>query len=277
MAERRATRDVDHDAEEQGAPLLSESLQKEREKLKVKEWSRRLQAAEAKQLLPSERYRGIDDEVHAAKARRDELDAQHEKAHANNMLMTAKRSPVDLHDKRVYLASDLPEQACTQMRHIITTHSMEITCRMDAHYLVERSIANPGKRSTWAAVLLGACIVDTSFMAQHGAGGTCTKYVRAVGVKRHVWISTQCEQQNPTIVGMIKEAAGRAVSKWKLLENEAQFLRMELNGRRPVAVVAMEEITGATHLDDALQQTQVFYPFPRDDDGSTCGTYSCVI
>ena len=197
-------------------------------------------------------------------------------------LMTAKRSSVDLHDKRVYLASDLPEQASTQMRTICTKHSMEVTCRMDAHYLVERSIASPGERSTWAAVLLGACIVDTSFMAQHGAAGTCTKYVCAVGVKRIVWISTQCEQQHTTIVGMIKEAAGRAESKWKLLESEAQFLRMELRGRRPMAVVAMEEITGATHLDDALQQPQVFYPSPcdddddDDDDGSTCGTYSCV-
>ena len=44
---------------------------------------------------------------------------------------------------------------------------------------------------------------------------------------------------------MIKEAAGRAGSKWKLLGSEAQFLRMELKGRRPMAVVAVEEIAKA--------------------------------
>ena len=126
----------------------------------MKEWSRRLQAAEDKQLLPSERYRGIDNEVHAVKARRDELDAHHDKAHVNMNLMTAKRSSVDLHNKLVYLASDLPEQAGIQMRTVCTKHSMEVTCRMDAHFL---GLGCPPCSSEQNATIQQLCI-SSSFM-----------------------------------------------------------------------------------------------------------------
>ena len=86
-------------------------------------------------------------------------------------------------------------------------------------------MCNPGDRVKWAAALTGAPIVSPDHFLSGGKRGVRQSFVPSIASKRKVWISNDFATAHHNVSAIIRAAAERPESNWRMLRSKAAFRR----------------------------------------------------
>ena len=156
--------------------------------------------------------------------------------------VACKKNNMSFDNMSVHIASnvDTPD-----LRRAIALHpgAVVVGAREDAGVFVTADPAKAKDKTQWCATFWGGIIVCTACVTSgHGAA---VAFKPSIGTMRRLFITPSFEAEHPTFAGLIKVAAKKRGSKWRMIDSMhafvAEFDKAKRNHRpATVALLARE-------------------------------------